>query len=274
MNVIGGVQIVERGSHLLEGTVAHQAGDGERQGCQDFGAGRHDESALERHDFFQSPAHGAVVHSRDDHVVRVVADRARQGTARKPETAHEAQPDRAAATMSLHDGDLAQVAARVGAGLPVLHPGLGGAVSRDDLARYDLDDPNPAALRRHPEAGEAVQVDVNARREDRGSGGHVPDVIAGGRREDTAHVHRPHRHGLQIVEHQDVGSPAGRHRPEAAPVEAEPLGRVDGGHAIRRQRLEAKPDGLAHRVIDVPFGQQIGRVTIVGDEAAAALARR
>ena len=115
---------VRGGEHLVERRVREQAGDGERQLGDHLCAVDDDDPAAA----VREPAHGGghrrVVRPDDDDVVRVVRDGRRDRAALQPEAAHEAEPDAAGAEMPLDDGDLRQVALRVGERLARAMDGL------------------------------------------------------------------------------------------------------------------------------------------------------
>ena len=68
--------------------------------------------------------------------------------------------------------------------------------------------------------------------------------------------------GLEIVEEDDVGAPAGRD--QAAVAETEGGGGAQGGGAIDRERRRAAPDQRADHVVEMALLGDVERIAVVG----------
>src|SRR5207248_3141181 len=97
--------------------------------------------------------HVAVVDADDDDVVRVVRDGGGERAALQARAADEAEPDPTDAEVPLDDGDLREVAARVGDRLAVRDRGLVDEVLGHDLVRHETDHTRLPAGPRDPEVG-------------------------------------------------------------------------------------------------------------------------
>ena len=106
-------QRVERVADGLEGAVAHQAGDRQRQLGPDRAVGRHHEAALDLDQAVHGRRHVAVVGADDADVVAVVADGGGDGAALQAEPVHEAAADVAVRPVPGDDRDLDDILGEV-----------------------------------------------------------------------------------------------------------------------------------------------------------------
>ena len=125
---------------LGQGRIREQAGDGQGQLRLHAAALDDDDAAADLGDALDGAGHVAVVGADDDDVVRVVGDRRGHRALLQAEAADEAEPDAARRQVALDDGDLQEVARRVGDCEPVLDGELLLEGLGDDLPFDETDD--------------------------------------------------------------------------------------------------------------------------------------
>ena len=244
---------------VSKGPVAHQSGDRQGHLGPDLATRDDHEAAPDGAEPVHGDRHVGVVHADDADVVAVVADRRGDGAARQPETLDETAPDIAVYAVPGDHGDLGDVLAAIGLTLPAPDRQVELEMLGDDLAWDHADDRGgrPAGHaeivggdERRLHAVEADRLDCRTRGEQR----FVDGATAGDDGGDGA--------GLEIVEEDDVGAPAGRDH--AAVAETEGGGGAQGRGTIDRERRRAAPDEGADHAVEMALLGDVEGIAIVG----------
>ena len=252
-------ELAARGEHLGERPVGEQARDRERQLGEHAIAVGDDEPAAELAQPSHRAEHRGVVGADDDQVVRVVGDGRAERAAAEAEAADEAEPDPAGLEVALEDGDLGEVAGRVGDREPVPGRQLVDERRRDDLVGDEPDHARLAAAPRDRQVGRLEPADVDGalhplRHDDRRDLADRPAAL-----QDALGQERD-----EVVEEEDVGPAAGRDRPEV--VEAVVGGRVQARQHDRVLGGDAEGDRVADDRVDVTVVGDVLGLAVVGAE--------
>src|SRR5207237_7576162 len=137
--------------HEVERTVAHQAGDRQRQLAPHAPLFHHHDAAADLGQPADAEGHVRIVDAENDDVVGVVGDSRGEGSPLQADVGGEAQPDPAAGVVALDDRDLHQVAGGIGGDLAVPHVRLHLLHTGQKLARDDANDADQATASVDPE---------------------------------------------------------------------------------------------------------------------------
>ena len=148
-------ELAARREHLGERPVGEQPGDRQRQLGEHAVSVGDDEAAAELAEPLGHGEHRGVVDADDDQVVGVVGDGRAERAALEPEAADEAEPDAPGLEVALEDGDLREVARRIGDRDAVDGRELVLERRGDDLVGDEPDHPRPPAAPRHGERAAA-----------------------------------------------------------------------------------------------------------------------
>ena len=259
--------VFERLVDLDERRFAHDAGDLELDLAEDPAAVHHDDAAAKLDHAVDRRGHVLLVRADDDDVVAVVRDGGRHRAGFEPVALDVADADVVRVLVALDDGDLQNI---------VFNADLLGVacVGRDDLAgdhaehgaRAGLDEVRGLKVRdmeRFVRALDKVRVDLGRFKGcDALSVEHEPALLV-----DLENVEI-----VEVVDHDEVREEARRDR--AAVVEQEVARGVVACALDGDDRIDARLNGPAHDVVDVPLFEQVVGVLIVGTEHAVGVVLR
>ncbi len=270
---------------MLHRLVRHQPGNGQRQAGKHFFAIDGDKPAPHLADCPRCRQHTRVIGPDDDNVVMVVSDRGSQRAGLQAHATDKAQTDVACALVALDHGHLEHVLLGVGDRIAVVRAyHRFDQVLGDDLIFNHANDPRlgPVSVYLKSMRVHLIPVQVYgvthvgvinlgiAPRSRSRSRFRIGRAVLGD--QTAAAKDQLYLDVLQVSKDHQVGPFARRHR--ATVIQAEPFGSVERRHADSRHGVQAIGDGDAHHVVDVPIVEQVGRVTVVGAQAAAAAVLR
>lgn len=270
-----GVELIHGGIDGSCRLVAHEAGNGQGNGCQDLSVQDDGHATLLGFQGLDGSSHVPVVRAGDDDVMRIVGNGHGDGAPLQAVTAQQAQADVARAVMAFDDGDLDDIGLRVVNEIAaVVAPDGNLPLFSDDASRQDIDGPDLVRCQVH---------DQFIFRKAGNADGTADGAVIGSRKGQAvpaffgyfpaADEGRQGLEVLQILEEDDV-RPLARCQ-GAAVVEVIAVGGVEGRHGNGRFRRQAGGDAEAQVFVEVAFLEnRLGMKVVRAEQKPAQVGRR
>lgn len=270
-----GVELIHGGIDGSCRLVAHEAGNGQGNGCQDLSVQDDGHAALLGFQGLDGSSHVPVVRAGDDDVMRIVGNGHGDGAPLQAVTAQQAQADVARAVMAFDDGDLDDIGLQVVDEIAaVVAPDGSLPLFSDDASRQDIDGPDLVRCQVH---------DQFIFRKAGNADGTADGAVIGSRKGQAvpaffgyfpaADEGRQGLEVLQILEEDDV-RPLARCQ-GAAVVEVIAVGGVEGRHGNGRFRRQAGGDAEAQVFVEVAFLEnRLGMKVVRAEQKTAQVGRR